>query len=337
MDTVISVIVPIYNAEPTLERCIESILRQTHSELDIILVNDGSIDTSLSICERYAALDTRITIIDSPNQGVSAARNLGLSKATGNYYGFVDADDWIESSHFAQLYQGFLVDPSCCLSVIGVVSQAWEQYLHALCEETEMCTLSIEQALDEITKEDGLRGYLCNKLFQNTALRLDSRFSVGEDLEFVVRYLSQQADQRVSVLNACTYQYVVPPQQHFAQRRYNFSRLGTRLKAYDSIIQLVPSYLVERIKSYQCYYAYEMLVAWYYQPRTYRTEDAKRKDGIDEAKQYFLATYASGMRRYSRKYRLKFRLLRSTPMVLISLLRLKQALGLTIGEGDGRR
>ena len=337
MNSLISVVVPIYNAEDTLERCIESIVGQTYSNLQIILVNDGSIDASLSICERYAALDTRITTVDSINQGVSAARNLGLSRAIGTYYGFVDADDWIEPSHFEELAKGFDFNSTSCLSVVGVVAESWERYLDALCEESEMCVLSNEQAMDEITKEYGLRGYLWNKLFLTTPIRLDSAFSVCEDLEFVVRYLSLNKNQSVSVINACTYHYIVPVQQHFSVRRYNYARLYTRLLAYDSIIGFVPDHLVGRIKSYQCYYAYEMLVAWYNQPKIDKSADNRRRDRIDEAERYFYTTYTYGLNLYSTKYRLKFRMFRYVPGILISLLRLKQALGITIPERSGSR
>lgn len=89
----ISVIVPIYNSSKTIARCIESLLTQTFSDLEIILVNDGSNDSSLSVIKRYAANDARVIVLDKPNGGVSSARNAGLERATGEYIAFVDADD----------------------------------------------------------------------------------------------------------------------------------------------------------------------------------------------------------------------------------------------------
>lgn len=100
---IISIIVPIYNAEKGLEKCIDSILNQTIKNIEIILVDDGSIDKSMEICQRYAALDNRIRIIHQENSGVSAARNRGLSIAKGKYVGFVDSDDWIEPNMFEKM------------------------------------------------------------------------------------------------------------------------------------------------------------------------------------------------------------------------------------------
>lgn len=96
----ISVIVPIYNMEKYLSCCIDSILAQSYSNLEIILVNDGSKDSSLVICEAYAQKDKRIKIIDKPNGGSSSARNAGLDIADGDYISFVDSDDWIEPNMY---------------------------------------------------------------------------------------------------------------------------------------------------------------------------------------------------------------------------------------------
>ncbi len=100
----ISIIMPIYNAEKYLERSIESIQKQTLQNIEIILVNDGSTDNSLSICRKYAKEDKRIKIVDKPNGGVSSARNVGMEIATGEYIGFVDADDWIKPKMYENMY-----------------------------------------------------------------------------------------------------------------------------------------------------------------------------------------------------------------------------------------
>ena len=91
----ISIIVPIYNVKPYLEQCILSIINQTYLNLEIILVNDGSTDGSLLICENFAKKDDRIVLITQQNMGLSSARNLGIEIATGEYIMFVDSDDWI--------------------------------------------------------------------------------------------------------------------------------------------------------------------------------------------------------------------------------------------------
>ncbi len=92
----LSVIIPVYNVEDYLEQCLRSVVAQSHSDLEIILVNDGSTDGSGLICERFARSDQRIYVIHQKNAGVSVARNTGISVATGEYLTFVDSDDWLE-------------------------------------------------------------------------------------------------------------------------------------------------------------------------------------------------------------------------------------------------
>ncbi len=100
----ISVIVPVYNVEKYLERCIKSILNQSFDNIELILVNDGSKDSSLEICNRYKDNDNRVTVIHKENAGVSSARNTGLDCCKGQYIGFVDSDDWIDSDMYEVLF-----------------------------------------------------------------------------------------------------------------------------------------------------------------------------------------------------------------------------------------
>lgn len=104
MKEVISVIVPIYNAETYLKRCIESLLNQTYSNMEIILIDDGSTDNSLKICEEYSAKDIRIKVFSKKNSGPSDTRNYGLKKASGKYISFIDSDDWVEPKFYEYLY-----------------------------------------------------------------------------------------------------------------------------------------------------------------------------------------------------------------------------------------
>lgn len=100
----ISIIVPIYNAQQQLERCIHSLMKQTFQDLEIILVNDGSTDRSLEMIREFEKQDERIMVINQENNGVSAARNQGLVVSSGKYIGFVDADDWIDLNMYERLY-----------------------------------------------------------------------------------------------------------------------------------------------------------------------------------------------------------------------------------------
>jgi len=110
----VSFIVPVYNVEPYLANCIESLLRQTDREIEIILVNDGSIDGSGSICDTYAERNVQVQAFHQENRGVSAARNLGMQQAAGEWICFIDSDDWVRSD-FVELCMRFVkVDTEIC-------------------------------------------------------------------------------------------------------------------------------------------------------------------------------------------------------------------------------
>ena len=101
----ISVIIPIYNVENYLKKCIESVINQTYKNLEIILVNDGSNDNSKNIIDEYSTIDNRIKVINKENGGLSDARNAGIEIAKGDYITFLDSDDWIELNMYEKLYQ----------------------------------------------------------------------------------------------------------------------------------------------------------------------------------------------------------------------------------------
>lgn len=113
----VSVIVPVYNVEKYLSRCLDTLINQTLKDIEIICVNDGSKDNSLSILKKYAQKDSRIKIIDKQNEGLSIARNDGLKYACGEYIGYVDSDDWVDLNFYEKLYTAakkYNSDIACC-------------------------------------------------------------------------------------------------------------------------------------------------------------------------------------------------------------------------------
>lgn len=102
--TLVSVIIPIYNVERYLKKCLDSVENQTYHELEIILIDDGSTDNSPIICDKYAEKDPRITVLHKKNEGLSSARNAGLDIATGDYISFIDSDDWVSPHYIETLF-----------------------------------------------------------------------------------------------------------------------------------------------------------------------------------------------------------------------------------------
>ena len=121
---IISIIVPVYNVEAYLNRCVQSIINQTYSHLEIILVDDGSEDNCRYLCDAWADLDNRVKVIHQSNGGLSDARNSGVKAATGEYIAFVDADDWIEPDMYEKLLDRMIVTNSDIVSCDAV--RNWE-------------------------------------------------------------------------------------------------------------------------------------------------------------------------------------------------------------------
>lgn len=148
----VSIIIPIYNTEKYLKKCIESIINQTYRYLEIILVNDGSTDESLKICQTFAENDNRISIIDKSNGGISDARNYGIDVATGEYIVFVDSDDFIHPEMIEILYNAINLkeaDVAICSYKCVKDNEAFEQEkgYDAL---SNLKTMSNEEALHEL-------------------------------------------------------------------------------------------------------------------------------------------------------------------------------------------
>lgn len=109
----ISIIVPVYNSEKYLRKCIESIISQSYSNYEVILVNDGSTDSSLNICKQYSLQDDRFKVYTKPNGGASSARNYGLTKVTGDWICFIDSDDWVKNDYLKKMHDSIV--PNACV------------------------------------------------------------------------------------------------------------------------------------------------------------------------------------------------------------------------------
>ncbi|ONI42805.1 hypothetical protein AN639_02285 [Candidatus Epulonipiscium fishelsonii] len=157
----ISIIVPIYNVENYLERCIKTIVNQTYKNLEIILINDGSTDNSLDICKKYAKYDDRIRLIDKPNGGVSSARNIGLKIATGNYIGFVDGDDWIDKNMYKDLMK-IVSKYHLDIAITGIFGKINTTKLI----NDKFILFTREQALVELFKSTYIQSFLWQKIFK---------------------------------------------------------------------------------------------------------------------------------------------------------------------------
>lgn len=188
-EDLISVIVPIYKTERYLRACIDSIVQQTHRNLEIILVNDGSPDNSLAVCKEYAEKDLRIKIVDRPNGGLSAARNSGLKMATGEYVAFVDSDDIIEPFTYEVLLEQLKKD-NADISQCGMLSSDNLQYDAVSKKTLEFNTKVLtwrEAVIDLLDSGKDFTCSVCNKLYKKELFD-DLFFENVRSEDFVMHY-----------------------------------------------------------------------------------------------------------------------------------------------------
>lgn len=173
----ISIVVPVYNVEPYLKRCLDSIQNQTFKNWECILIDDGSKDNSGKICDEYMNKDKRFKVIHQDNKGVSSARNAGLDSAKGKYIGFVDSDDWIEPNMYEYLYNSAIAMKSDCV-ICGFVDQNCSR-IKKICSKKE--------AIKNIFARKGFGGFSCLRLLSAERIkniRYDTEVPYLEDTKF---------------------------------------------------------------------------------------------------------------------------------------------------------
>lgn len=191
----VSVIIPVYNVECYLARCLDSVLAQTYTDFELILVDDGSTDASPAICDSYARKDERVRVFHQENKGVSAARNLGIEESRGEFISFIDSDDWVEPDYCETLVNG-IQDSDVCF-----VGMKWHYgdgsvvtYLQAPFRVEGK--LAVEQAIVDMhvnSQQMNYFGYTWNKVFKGDVIRgFNVRFPlalrVHEDEVFAYEY-----------------------------------------------------------------------------------------------------------------------------------------------------
>ncbi|WP_209122909.1 glycosyltransferase [Alkalihalobacillus sp. BA299] len=197
MDIKVSVIIPVYNAEQYLSHCIESLLKQTLQQCEFIFINDGSIDDSQQIIEKYKKKDPRIRLINQKNQGVSIARNTGIEIASGEYIGFVDADDYIESDMYEQMYTA-AITCKCDVVITNFESEIKGQKVITTYPFPQNQILNrnfiVKELLAYLIKSENMNT-VCNKIYLNqrvidNKIKFPEKVALGEDGMFNMLFFS---------------------------------------------------------------------------------------------------------------------------------------------------
>lgn len=231
----ISIIVPIYNVDKYLEECLRSIINQTYQNIEIILVDDGSTDSSSNICREFSKIDNRVMYIHQENRGVIVARKTGVQHATGEYIGFIDADDSIDANLIEEWVeilvkcerQGTYVD----LLESGYYTGYTKKHkLYGNIPQNVYASADMEFVIDNMIAYDrkklyGIHPSMCTKLFRRELLRevicdVDDSIFIGEDADCVYRFLLKC--DVIVVSDICGYHYRMRNDSvtHSANKRY---------------------------------------------------------------------------------------------------------------------
>ena len=211
MEVKVSVIIPIYNVEKYLNRCLDSVTRQTLKDIEIICVNDGSTDGSMAVVKQYVAKDLRVSVINQENKGISAARNAGMRVASGKYVSFVDSDDWIDLDFLEKLYNAA---ESCgadaaCSEIKRPHASGAAPYKLKFEKFQTLSNVAEKYKILDIP----MRCYVWNKIYLRSELeRQGLEFIEGmlfEDIPFTIRYIFNC--KKVVTVPGVVYHYWVNP------------------------------------------------------------------------------------------------------------------------------
>lgn len=205
MDELISIIIPVFNVKKYLDRCMISVLNQTYTNLEIIIVDDGSTDGSGALCDLWSSKDNRIKVIHKENEGVAAARNDALAIAKGDYIGFADPDDWMDNSMFAVLLneiKRFHADIVICgFEEINLNGTRIKQVDYTRC-------YTRDEALYELVRDEEVQNYVWNKLFRRKCVPLQPFPKIKSISDLAGTYKFFQKAETVVHINRSLYHYI---------------------------------------------------------------------------------------------------------------------------------
>ncbi len=261
----ISIILPIYNVEPFLERCVESLLKQTYKNIEIILVDDASPDRCPEICDRYAESYNNIKVVHRENGGPSAARNSGINVAEGALLSFVDPDDYVTEDFIEFLYN-VMVKNDADISACGVIECYPSGKTRVMESDTSLHVIGPKEALERICYNDGLYITTWDKLYKKSLFD-DIRFPEGklfEDTGITYRLLYKA--QRTAFKGEPKYYYMISPNQtsittsKFTMKKLDYVEMADEMASFiiDKYPELAPA--AERKQLHACFSTLTQLV-----------------------------------------------------------------------------
>lgn len=226
MNKIISIIIPIYNVQDYIDKCLEGVVNQEYKNIEIILIDDGSQDNSGAICDRWAEKDSRIVVVHQINKGVSAARNKGLDIARGEYIGFVDPDDMISNDMFSSMMKN-MIENNADIVACGVKEVFLNDKERIYRENDKPIKLDKDKSISRALKfSDDIGGVVWDKLWKANIIkdiRFNESLSIAEDRLFVIKTL----------VNCNTFYRDFKPKYFCIKRETSVTQSNFSLKSFD--------------------------------------------------------------------------------------------------------
>lgn len=242
-EPLISIIVPVYNVQQYLSKCIESILNQTMKNFELILINDGSNDKSPEICDKYSLKDSRIEVIHKENEGVSIARNTGINISKGKYIVFADSDDYVDENWCYEMYKA-IINNNKNMIMTGITiynTRSNNNIINKLNLISDINISRIKKKDFFILYKKQLINSPCNKIYitkiiKDNNVRFKENLRLGEDLLFNLEYLKFM-DEDIIILNKSLYNYILTDKESLDNKYYEhlfeiYNKLYSELYAY---------------------------------------------------------------------------------------------------------
>lgn len=287
MNPKISIIIPIYNSGIYLKKCLDSLIKQSYYDFETILVNDGSKDNSLEICNEYKNKFKSCTIIDQDNLGIDKARNAGLMNCKGAYITFIDSDDTVDPDWLLTFISKIEEHPNCDLIVQGIIVDYQNRISYA---RTNDYYGEKDQVIDAYIalKRKFLNGFIFNKLYKREIInknKLKFEFTLKEDLLFNLRYIN--CIESICVTSLSYYHYIQRGPKSLIHKRYAvpyMEKLITALKNSGLVLsRRFNSKLLERFTYEEYLLSYSVLLISMYRKNS---KIAAKKERIEYIKKY---------------------------------------------------
>ena len=266
----ISVIIPIFNCDKYLHKCIDSVLKQTYSNLEIILIDDGSSDRSGQICDEYKKIDHRVRVFHQKNKGVSASRNLGLCKAKGTYITFVDSDDCIENSYIEELYS-VLRKHNADYVTCGY-KRIYSDRFERINDDGKEIEITSDEFVEKLLNVQNGYGFVHMKLIKKSIIhniRFEESLKVGEDALFNVQLCANL--KKIVIYHKALYNYTYNSDS--LVRKYDKNYVSKYLQSMQCMKQYINSkyngniHILLCLSNYIAYHVMLICVNYCYHPQ----------------------------------------------------------------------